>query len=211
MTIPELHLAAEAVAAYVDGELAAVPGHRAEVHLATCPECRRAVVVQRHAKRVLHAAGEPAPSADLLAKLRGIPQTADLGTADMVFAVEGSQLVWGTAHAAARPAGDGSRTHRAWSFPHPSFPHPHRGPRSQRLSRSLAGAAAGIAVGMLASFSPTGAAAGAGSAGGSSVVAPGGSAGTAGTATAGIGTVPNRPLRVPATRDVMTVSFAGQR
>lgn len=209
MTIPDLHLAAEAVAAYVDGELAPVPEHRAEAHLAVCAECRRSVVLQRHAKRVLLAAGEPAPSSDLLAKLRGIPLTADIGTPDMVLAVEGNTLFWGTGDAAGRAGGDAGRAHRSWSLP--SLPHPHRGPRTQRLGRGLVGAAAGIAVGMLASFSPAPASAGAGSAGGSSVVAPGGSTSVSEVDTTRIGTMPNRPLRMPASPDVMSASFAGQR
>lgn len=206
MTIPDLHLAAEAVAAYVDGELATVPEHRAEAHLAVCAECRRSVVLQRHAKRVLLAAGEPAPSSDLLAKLRGIPLTADIGTPDMVLAVEGNTLFWGTGDAARRGGGDTGRTHRAWSLPHP-----HRGPRTQRLGRGLVGAAAGIAVGMLASFSPAPASAGAGPAGGSSVVAPGGSSSVSEVDTTRIGSMPSRPLRMPTAPAVMSASFVGQR
>jgi hypothetical protein len=206
MTIPDLHLAAEAVAAYVDGELATVPEHRAQAHLAVCAECRRSVVLQRHAKRVLLAAGEPAPSSDLLAKLRGIPLTADIGSPDIVLAVEGSNLVWGTGDAARRAGDDAGRAHRAWSLPHP-----HRGPRTQRLSRGLVGAAAGIAVGMLASFSPAPASAGAGPAGGSSAVAPGGSSSVSEVDTTRIGSMPNRPLRMPTAPDVMSASFVGQR
>ena len=43
MTIPESHLALEAIAALVDGELPAGPAGRAARHLARCAQCRMAV------------------------------------------------------------------------------------------------------------------------------------------------------------------------
>ena len=43
MSIPESHLAQEAIAALVDGELAAGPATRAARHLAGCLQCRLAV------------------------------------------------------------------------------------------------------------------------------------------------------------------------
>ena len=40
MSIPESHLAQEAIAALVDGELTAGPANRAARHLAGCLQCR---------------------------------------------------------------------------------------------------------------------------------------------------------------------------
>ena len=42
MSLPESHLAQEAIAALVDGELAPGPAHRAARHLSGCLECRLA-------------------------------------------------------------------------------------------------------------------------------------------------------------------------
>ena len=47
MSLPESHLAQEAIAALVDGELASGPAGRAARHLAGCLECRMAVQAQR--------------------------------------------------------------------------------------------------------------------------------------------------------------------
>ena len=54
MSIPESHLAQEAIAALVDGELTAGPAGRAARHLAGCLQCRMAVQAQREAKDALH-------------------------------------------------------------------------------------------------------------------------------------------------------------
>ena len=54
MSIPESHLAQEAIAALVDGELAAGPAQRAAKHLFGCAQCRLAVEAQREAKEALH-------------------------------------------------------------------------------------------------------------------------------------------------------------
>ena len=43
MSIPESHLAQEAIAALVDGELTAGPAGRAARHLTGCMQCRMAV------------------------------------------------------------------------------------------------------------------------------------------------------------------------
>ena len=67
MTAPDWgqdHLSLEAVAAYVDGELAAGPHARATQHLGQCPECAAQVSSQGQARKALRAAGGPClPSA----------------------------------------------------------------------------------------------------------------------------------------------------
>jgi anti-sigma factor RsiW len=78
VTIPESHLAQEAIAALVDGELTAGPARRAAAHLAGCLQCRLAVQAQREAKEALHASQEVAVPGDLLSRLRAIPFTADV-------------------------------------------------------------------------------------------------------------------------------------
>ncbi|WP_407441919.1 zf-HC2 domain-containing protein [Rhodococcus sp. (in: high G+C Gram-positive bacteria)] len=63
------HLASEAVAAYVDGELRMAPYLRAAQHLAECPECAAEVEAQQQARRALRAAAEDAP--EMSSSLRG--------------------------------------------------------------------------------------------------------------------------------------------
>ena len=78
MTIPESHLAQEAIAALVDGELPAGPAGRAARHLSGCLSCRLAVEAQREAKAALHASEDVAVPGDLLSRLCAIPFTADV-------------------------------------------------------------------------------------------------------------------------------------
>ena len=78
MNIPESHLAQEAVAALVDGELGGGPAARAARHLAGCAQCRMAVQAQREAKEALHASSDVAVPGDLLSRLCAIPFTADV-------------------------------------------------------------------------------------------------------------------------------------
>ena len=61
------HLTVEAVAAYVDGELAERPYDRATRHLAACPECAAQVVAQGQARvgAAVGALSEPAVLADV--------------------------------------------------------------------------------------------------------------------------------------------------
>lgn len=99
MTLPDVHLAGEAVAAYVDDALSPTARDRAERHLRGCAECRAVVEAQREAKVLLAAAFDPELPAGLLARLRDIPMTADLGGSDIVFAVHGEEFSW-----ARRPA-----------------------------------------------------------------------------------------------------------
>ena len=78
MSIPESHLAQEAIAALVDGELPAGPAGRAARHLTGCLQCRLAVEAQREAKAALHASEDVAVPGDLLSRLCAIPFTADV-------------------------------------------------------------------------------------------------------------------------------------
>jgi anti-sigma factor RsiW len=78
VSIPESHLAQEAIAALVDGELPAGPAGRAARHLAGCAQCRMAVQAQREAKEALHECAEVAVPGDLLSRLCAIPFTADV-------------------------------------------------------------------------------------------------------------------------------------
>jgi hypothetical protein len=82
VTIPESHLAQEAVAALVDGELTAGPATRAARHLAGCLQCRLAVEAQREAKHVLHDSRDVAVPGDLMSRLCAIPFTTDVPGAD---------------------------------------------------------------------------------------------------------------------------------
>lgn len=72
------HLSAEAVAAYVDGELAERPFERATRHLAACPECTAQVVAQGQARAALRAARCPRLPSSLMSTLRSIPHHAEL-------------------------------------------------------------------------------------------------------------------------------------
>ena len=94
MTLPDVHLAGEAVAAYVDDALSPTARDRAERHLLSCAECRAVVGAQREAKVLLAAALDPEPSSGLVARLRDIPMTTDLGGSDIVYAVDGDQFGW---------------------------------------------------------------------------------------------------------------------
>lgn len=76
--IPETHLAQEAIAALVDGELPSGPANRAAKHLFGCGQCRLAVQAQREAKEALHHASDVVVPGDLLSRLQAIPFTADV-------------------------------------------------------------------------------------------------------------------------------------
>ena len=78
MSIPESHLAQEAIAALVDGELTAGPAHRAARHLAGCLQCRMAVQAQREAKDALLESADVALPGDLMSRLCAIPFTTDV-------------------------------------------------------------------------------------------------------------------------------------
>ena len=72
------HLSAEAVVAYVDGELGERPYDRATRHLAACPECAAQVVAQGQARSALRSARCPSLPSSLMSTLRSIPQVAEL-------------------------------------------------------------------------------------------------------------------------------------
>ena len=103
MTIADVHLAEDAVAAYVDEVLSPAAADRAERHLRACEECRVAVEAQREAKAVIAAAPDPQLPTGLLAKLLEVPMTADLGGGDMVLVVDGDQLAWASTGQVAAP------------------------------------------------------------------------------------------------------------
>ena len=159
MTIPGVHLAGEAVVAFVDGELGSVAHARALVHLDTCVECRRAVAVQRETSRLLAGAPDPVPPAGLLGRLREIPMTTDIGGPDVVFAVEDGDLVWGTASSLrGRPVPNLGHEHDGRPNRGPDLArrdgrpasHPRRSGRTRRARRVLVGAVAGLAFGVFA-------------------------------------------------------------
>lgn len=169
MTLPELHLAGEAIAALVDCELSRVAEQRALDHTARCPECRVAVAVQRQAKAALVEAGIPAVPGTLLSRLNDVPMTTDLGAGDpggsggggtLAMAASGAELLWapvdqrpagtlrGGASGSRRPRGQRPAADRPRS--HPTFGRA----RSTRLRRGLAGTLAGIAFGVVAATVP---------------------------------------------------------
>lgn len=78
MSIPESHLAQEAVAALVDGELPSGAAARAARHLSGCLQCRLAVEAQREAKEALHESRDVTVPGDLLSRLCAIPFTTDV-------------------------------------------------------------------------------------------------------------------------------------
>jgi hypothetical protein len=110
VTLADVHLADEAVAAYVDDALSPVAHQRAQRHLRCCLECRAVVEAQREAKVLLAAAPDPDLPRGLLARLRDIPMTTDLplqpGGLDLVLAANGDQLGWVSAPRAAPPGPD---------------------------------------------------------------------------------------------------------
>ncbi|MCR5980035.1 hypothetical protein GDN83_20210 [Gordonia jinghuaiqii] len=77
---PTEHLAPEAVAAFVDGELGMSAHARASHHLALCPECVAAVDAQTLARTRLRESGCVSIPASLLGQLSQIPtREIDLG------------------------------------------------------------------------------------------------------------------------------------
>jgi anti-sigma factor RsiW len=139
------HLSAEAVAAYVDGELAERPYDRATRHLAACSECAAQVVAQGQASAALRSARCPSLSSSLMSNLRSIPQVAELPAAPNGLAMSqsgelvttlGPERSRGVRPADAQPAG----------LAEPPVPG-----KSRRGARIGAGAAiSGLALGALA-------------------------------------------------------------
>ena len=138
MSIPESHLAQEAIAALVDGELPPGPARRAAAHLGGCTTCRMAVQAQREAKEALLRSQEVAVPGDLLSRLCAIPFTAD---------------VPGSGGPGTLAAGPDSLTvsgaHGAWTV----SLRPHRGrsdATTRWLRRGITGTLAGIGLGVVA-------------------------------------------------------------
>ncbi|MBI1759484.1 MAG: hypothetical protein HYR62_09715 [Actinobacteria bacterium] len=159
MTLPDLHLAGEALAALVDGELGPGAYHRAVAHLVRCGECRSAVAFQREAKAVLAAGGLPTMPEGLFARLHEVPMTADLGPGgpgsggDLVLS--GDLLLWsGASRVSGVATGRGADRQRSHSGRR-GLPWPGR-MSSQRMRRGVAGALAGVAVGVLGAAAPGG-------------------------------------------------------
>lgn len=76
------HLASEAIAAYVDGELRMTAYLRAAQHLAECPECAAEVEAQQQARRALQGAGDMCMPHSLLGLLSQIPSCAPVEDED---------------------------------------------------------------------------------------------------------------------------------
>jgi anti-sigma factor RsiW len=138
VNIPESHLAQEAIAALVDGELDAGPAGRAARHLAGCAQCRMAVQAQREAKEALHEAADVALPGDLLSRLCAIPFTADVpagGDLGGLSAGPGSLVMDG-------PSG-------GWSVDLAPSARPARPEQARWLRRGVAGTLAGLGLGVV--------------------------------------------------------------
>jgi anti-sigma factor RsiW len=138
MSIPESHLAQEAIAALVDGELPAGPAGRAARHLSGCLQCRLAVDAQREAKEALHGSRDVAVPGDLMSRLCAIPFTTDVpGPGGGIGAV------------AAGPTGlTVSDASGAWSVDLKPQARPHRAGHARWLRRGVTGTMIGLGVGV---------------------------------------------------------------
>ena len=138
MSIPESHLAQEAIAALVDGELACGPATRAARHLSGCFQCRLAVEAQREAKAALHESRDVAVPGDLMSRLCAIPFTTD---------VPGS----GSGTLAAGPGGlTVTGASGSWSVDLAPELRPQRPHHARWLRRGLAGTLIGLGAGVTA-------------------------------------------------------------
>jgi anti-sigma factor RsiW len=138
VNIPETHLAQEAVAALVDGELPPGPANRAAKHLFGCAQCRLAVQAQREAKEALHRAADVVVPGDLLSRLQAIPFTADVpGDGGGTLAAGPDQLTM---------TGSGG----SWSFPLHSEHAFLRPDQARWLRRGVVGTIAALGVGVAA-------------------------------------------------------------
>jgi anti-sigma factor RsiW len=138
VSIPESHLAQEAIAALVDGELSGGAAARAARHLAGCGQCRMAVSAQREAKAALQEPEDVAVPGDLMSRLRAIPFTAEMPPGGH----SGSWGIGAEGLTSTGPAG-------SFAFPLASAPAPATRPGQARwLRRSMTGALAGLGVGV---------------------------------------------------------------
>jgi anti-sigma factor RsiW len=139
MTIPESHLAQEAIAALVDGELPAGPANRAGRHLSGCLQCRLAVEAQREAKEALHDCADVAVPRDLVSRLCAIPFTTDVpggGGLGILTAGPGELTLSGASG--------------SWSVDLRSQRRPDRPDHARWLRRGLVGTLVGLGVGVTA-------------------------------------------------------------
>ncbi|MCQ4119831.1 zf-HC2 domain-containing protein [Rhodococcus tibetensis] len=95
------HLASEAIAAYVDGELRMSAYLRAAHHLSICPDCAFEVDAQQQARRALRRSADVAMPSGLLGLLSQIPSCNSGEPADK--------------SPFAGPAADSTATSRLWS------------------------------------------------------------------------------------------------
>ncbi|TYP86820.1 anti-sigma factor family protein [Blastococcus xanthinilyticus] len=138
--IPESHLAQEAIAALVDGELPAGPAGRAARHLAGCASCRMAVEAQREAKDALHGSADVCMPGDLMSRLCAIPFTAPVpGSGD------GSGSISAGAGELTITGASGS-----WSVDLTEGAHRRGGSGSRWFRRGVAGTLAGLGAGVTA-------------------------------------------------------------
>jgi anti-sigma factor RsiW len=138
VSIPESHLAQEAIAALVDGELSGGAANRAARHLTGCTQCRLAVQAQREAKAALQRDADVAVPGDLLSRLCAIPFTAEVPSAGNLGAVSGtpgSLVVDG-------PTG-------GWSVDLAAAERPDRPDQARWLRRGVAGTLAGLGLGVV--------------------------------------------------------------
>jgi anti-sigma factor RsiW len=138
MSIPESHLAQEAIAALVDGELSGGAAGRAARHLGGCAQCRMAVAAQREAKAALQGDDDVAVPGDLLSRLKAIPFTADVpgggGLGGLSAGAEGLTL---------------SSAGGSWAVPlAPTEPQRPADTGGRWLRRGMTGALAGIGLGV---------------------------------------------------------------
>ena len=139
MSIPESHLAQEAIAALVDGELPAGAADRAARHLAGCLQCRLAVEAQREAKEALHECQDVVVPGDLMSRLCAIPFTTDVpgsGSSGTMTAGPGELTVTGTSG--------------SWSVDLRPQGHPAHPGRARWLRRGVAGTLIGLGAGVTA-------------------------------------------------------------
>jgi anti-sigma factor RsiW len=142
MSIPESHLAQEAIAALVDGELDAGPATRAARHLAGCLQCRMAVQAQREAKEALRVSRDVDVPCDLMSRLCAIPFTTDVpGTSG---GGPGSTLTAGPDQLTMQGASG------SWSVDLTPQEEPHRAHHARWLRRGLAGTLIGLGAGVTA-------------------------------------------------------------
>jgi Putative zinc-finger len=143
MSLPENHLAQEAIAALVDGELPAGPAGRAARHLTGCATCRMAVAAQREAKEALHASADVDVPGDLLSRLQAIPFTTEVpgGSGGGLLAAGPDRLV--VQDGAGSWAG-------SWAVPLTPQSPPDRPDHARWLRRGVAGGIAALGLGVTA-------------------------------------------------------------